>query len=1166
MTNEPVLPEDLDLNEIFIGRERQLNDFRVYLESWKHLITTSSFSPLTMPPSPINKIQSFFVLLYGRGGFGKSTLLSRYRQIALENSHGLLVSNIVDWETALQDRRTLFNVTDRENIDAYQYFNLIYTRLATALGKQRKEFSEYRASEREVEKARKKAYEELEQLQLNEQFSWLDGIGLARDAILALLSVVTPDGISIMINNEVVRDATGEAINTGAKVGREQWLRLRAHLEARLGKDLSDYLDAPLQLGLALGRDLARFAERRPILILFDTYEEIDEGDKLLQICMGAAGARVGWIISGRDNLWAGLTQRLRNTDAEYGYRELVYPNRSIAIDFIADGVGDFTPSDIEEYFKQICQKTNIPWPARDSLRNALRVLEVTRGVPLAVRIVASLYLEKPDLALITEDIDSRREIIDQMVERYLRHTRANPADRAKMYGLALLRRIEKPVEQSSMTAIALDISQGLEAELSRLHRRYGFIFTQHGQPTLHQEVRHFLRLWLLQNRNNSEVLSVIKRLHEAVTTRITDWERQHSYRSLHQRMADKQWVQLYLDYTELEFWLDPTRGVRSLLPFMCAASIYQREANREACQVGNFFEAIISKPALTHWRWADQCLIFGDSLNPLRDEFTSLRELVKLAGNQEISFAPPLPGYQAELEAALWWRMGEAYHTKDIKETVLLYRKARHRLPQEADLKKALDDAVRKQITIPGATYTVSDYLQQGRNRVLNNDPQNAIKDFNSALELDEECIQAYIERGTAYLSLNKPELAINDFEQALKLDPDNVVTLRKRGEAYEVLKDLERAILDFERALKLDPGNKLTEDKLRDLRKKMEERKKRQKIAAHTSPTPKKRRLLVIAGSILVILLIIGSVLFAQQLSLPPQLTLLSTNSSHTAAVQGVAWSPNGKYIADASYDKEVHILDANSGRLLIACTGHAANVWRVAWSPDSKYIATVGEDKAMRIWDAQNCAQIFVGAQENIARGVAWSPDGSLVATSNLSGIIKIWNFPQRKLERRFIAHPDGAYGIAWSHDGRYLAVGNENNTADIWDVASQRIIFTYQAHRTSVYALAWSKDDRYIASGSSDNSLQVWNAQNGSNLFSPREGFHDSVWGVAWSPDGQYIATASKDGSLHVYDARDGHIVALYQGNAQDFMSSVAWAPDSKRLVTGNFDKTTRIWQL
>ncbi len=83
--------EVFDLSQIFIGREHQLDLFQIYLNRWKQLIFNAEpdDTPVTLAPSPNNKIQGLVVLLYGRGGFGKSTLLRKYRDIALkENQSG----------------------------------------------------------------------------------------------------------------------------------------------------------------------------------------------------------------------------------------------------------------------------------------------------------------------------------------------------------------------------------------------------------------------------------------------------------------------------------------------------------------------------------------------------------------------------------------------------------------------------------------------------------------------------------------------------------------------------------------------------------------------------------------------------------------------------------------------------------------------------------------------------------------------------------------------------------------------------------------------------------------------------------------------------------------------------------------------------------------------
>src|SRR5260221_8057729 len=99
------LLSNFDLSQIFIGREQQLDQFRFYLERWKRLALTPVDTQLTIAPSPNDKIQGLVVLLHGRGGFGKSTLLRCYREMALEYGQELTVGKIVDWEFAAQEKK-----------------------------------------------------------------------------------------------------------------------------------------------------------------------------------------------------------------------------------------------------------------------------------------------------------------------------------------------------------------------------------------------------------------------------------------------------------------------------------------------------------------------------------------------------------------------------------------------------------------------------------------------------------------------------------------------------------------------------------------------------------------------------------------------------------------------------------------------------------------------------------------------------------------------------------------------------------------------------------------------------------------------------------------------------------------------------------------------------
>jgi tetratricopeptide (TPR) repeat protein len=779
-----------DLSRIFIGREQQLDLFDIYLTRWQHLLFNANPDldpPVLTPPSPNNKLQGLVVLLYGRGGFGKSTLLARYRNIALQESRHLTVSAIVDWEFAVEGKRGLFNPPPGQEIDPAEYFRVLCAQLAIALDKAPNAFKAYQTAVKAVDDARKKANGILDSLRQDDRYGWLRGLTV--DAITTAIRTYIP-GSSTILDNPSVKSATAEA----AKLTQEQIAHLRTRLHDRLGSTVGDYLDPALRLGLAVGRDLHDLARNFPLLIYFDTYEEIDEADQLLRIVMAAAGLRVGWLLVGRDNLWAGPGQRERSTEMEYGYKDLVPADRGLSINFNAGDIGAFTISEITEYFallrKQVRQELSLPTVTGE---DATRIFDVTQGIPLAVKIAAGLYLETATLETITAAVEGKREIVDGMVRRYLLHTRTDQSEKVKLYGLALLRRADQPAAVAAALSLTPEQAQtSYEQELSRLHRRYSFIFTEKDQPTLHQEVRHFLRLWLLERRKDPEIIAVNQRLKDAHETVLKTLEEHRQYDSLQERLQDDDWVGTYLDLAEQQCWLDPVEGVRSLLPFMLAAAIYRRDINKDAAAVGQFFATDIRSPYRTQWEWAAQSLIYNHSRDPSAEELTGLTELAKLVRERCPSFPRPLPDFRQELEAALWWRLGEAYIGKDDSQALAWYEQALERLKTQ----RALQEAA------AGAAWNVANKLYEEKKHA------ECIPFLNRAIELHSDYVFAFTSRGIAYWYLKQYERAIADYDRAIELDPKYALAYYNRGIAYSDLKQYERAIADYNRAIELDPN----------------------------------------------------------------------------------------------------------------------------------------------------------------------------------------------------------------------------------------------------------------------------------------------------------------------------------------------------------------------
>jgi len=824
--------EAFDLSHIFIGREQQLDLFKIYLDRWQqHMFNADPDDTIvTTAPSPNNKIQGLVVLLYGRGGFGKSTLLRRYRDIVLAENQNLLpgqsavtVSSIVDWEFAIEGKRGLFNPPAGQEIDASAYFQALCGQLAIALDKPPKAFKEYQVAARDVEEARKKASGVIDSLKSDDRYAALRDMTVG--GLLTAVSTVAPAPVGKIVGSDKVQGAASQ----GVKLTGELLAQVKQRLHDRRGDRFGDFLEPTLRLGLALGRDLHDFARNVPLLICFDTYEEIDEGDRLLRIVMGAAGLRVGWVLTGRDNLWAGPGQTDRSIAVEYGYKEIVPTDRGLAIDFNAGGVGAFTLSDIKDYFDLLCKKVGqqLQLPQVNE-EGAKRILDVTGGVPQAVTIAAGLYMETGKLDTVTETVEGKREIVDKMVRRYLLHARDNEDERARLYGLAMLRRADQPMAVAAALGLSAEEAEtSYSNAISRLHRRYSFIFTEKEEPALHQEVRHFLRLWLLEHRKDPEIAAVNGRLKAAHEDALKKLEERRQYGSLQERLQDEEWTGIYLDVVEQQFWLDPVDGVRYILPFMIAAAIYSRTINEDAAKVGAFFETSVQSLYRTWWTWAAQSLVYTSNRNPSAEALTGLEELEKLASQRCPTFLPLLPDYREELKAALWWRLGEAYLRKDDARALAWYEKALTRLGQQIELKEAAAEAV---WNVAYALYQEKKYAEviSLLDRAIELNPsyaiayynrglaygnleeyQRAIQDCDRAIELDPNFALAYHNRGVAYHEQKVYQRAIQDYDRAIELDPKYATTYTSRGNTYRDLKEYQRAIQDYDRAIALDPND---------------------------------------------------------------------------------------------------------------------------------------------------------------------------------------------------------------------------------------------------------------------------------------------------------------------------------------------------------------------
>lgn len=129
-------------------------------------------------------------------------------------------------------------------------------------------------------------------------------------------------------------------------------------------------------------------------------------------------------------------------------------------------------------------------------------------------------------------------------------------------------------------------------------------------------------------------------------------------------------------------------------------------------------------------------------------------------------------------------------------------------------------------------------------------------------------------------------------------------------------------------------------------------------------------------------------------------------------------------------------------------IELAGATAAVDTLAWSPDGSWLAAASRDNTVGVWNASGAmAQAFrvngIGSPD-----LAWSPDGTRVAIGDDRNV-SIFEARSGSRLQRWLAH-DGDYEVVivgWSPDGRTLATrGRADDAVKMWNVASGRLLAT------------------------------------------------------------------------------------------------------------------------
>ena len=139
------------------------------------------------------------------------------------------------------------------------------------------------------------------------------------------------------------------------------------------------------------------------------------------------------------------------------------------------------------------------------------------------------------------------------------------------------------------------------------------------------------------------------------------------------------------------------------------------------------------------------------------------------------------------------------------------------------------------------------------------------------------------------------------------------------------------------------------------------------------------------------------------------------LQTFPGHNGYVNGVAFSPDGKYILTAGWENlTAKLWDVATGQVVRTFIGHTGYIWSVAFSPDGKYVLTGSNDKTAKLWGARADTTADSGTpaplsvQKGSFKSVAVSPDGKYVLAGSSDNTARLLDTTTGAVARNLTGH--------------------------------------------------------------------------------------------------------------------------------------------------------------